>query len=73
MDFRLLIDLEAIEVLDSLPIKLRKRCWFSSTRFVPSRAAIRITMSRMLWGGVSRFAFFRVEPSIIGSISLTGM
>ena len=39
MDFRLLIDLEAIEVLDSLPIKLRKRLLiqFHKIRSFPSR------------------------------------
>ena len=39
MEFRLLIDLEAIEVLESLPIKLRKRLLvqFHKIRSFPSR------------------------------------
>ena len=73
MEYRLLIDLETIEFLDSLQKKERNLLikQFEKIRSFPR--IILITTSQMPLGGALKSASSRVGQSITGSMMLIGM
>ena len=69
MEYRLLIDIEAIEVLDRLPKRVRQQVLGQLHKdSVPSRVIIQITTNEMPSGVVWKSVSFPAGQFITGSI-----
>jgi hypothetical protein len=74
MEYRLLVDLEVIEVMDRMPKAQRRRFLALFDRLRGrSRAIIQITMKPMLSGDAWKSVSFRPGRSTTGLMALIGM
>ena len=73
MEYRLLVDLEVIEFMDSIPKAQRPRFLLYSKDYGRSRPIIQITTKPMLSGDVWKSASFRSGRFTTGLTMLIGM